>query len=632
MPAPARRPRRLRPRLLLALLAGALLPVVPLTPAAAETTATVWDQLGGSATHRGFEEGMSLLTRERAPALKRSWGADVGGDVRSSPVVRGRRVYVGSQNNAVVALDGGGGGVVWRAVIGGPVTSAPATDGTTVFVVTRGCTVYALSAATGAIKWKVRPEECSDFGGGLLLHGGKLFVTSTSGVLRALSPTTGGTIWAVRQASAKSSTAPTGTGSLVISTWDGGVVTAVDSATGRRVWTSSVPSHARSTPSVDGKLVYVGDDDGGLSALSVTTGVRVWRRALAALSSDPVVRSVPAVDTLRVYVHLATYAPSGGQLVALDKASGARLWAKSVGFATSSPAVANGVVYSASTTGVLRALSTYDGASLWSSTPGTTVSSPAPADDAVYVGNKGGELVRYGLASAPSGLDMPVGDLASWRKVFSDDFRLTSLDSSKWSKYSGTPGSDPGAQWAPSHVTVGNGTVKLVTYKDSAYDGKWTSGAINNGRAGVASSSGRYDIRMRAQKAKGINLAGLLWPSSAGWPPEVDFVEDRDGDRVDYTTTIHYKNSTTSHGMIHGKKAIDMTDWHTYGVEWTPGKVVYRLDGVIWKTVYSDNAPRVAMEFAIQTNAVTNGAVKPDSTTPATSRVEIDWVVGYVPK
>jgi beta-glucanase (GH16 family) len=231
-------------------------------------------------------------------------------------------------------------------------------------------------------------------------------------------------------------------------------------------------------------------------------------------------------------------------------------------------------------------------------------------------------------ASPPSGVSMP-GDSSSWRRVFSDDFTGTSLNGSKWSKYAGRPGSDPGAQWAKSHVTVGGGVVNLLTYKDSAYGGRWTSGGINNGRANVPLSSGRYEVRMRTERAKGINLAALLWPSRGGWPPEVDFAEDRDGDRRDFTTTVHYKNRSKSHGMIHGKKALDMTKWHTYGVQWSPGKIVYTVDGRVWKTISSSNVPRVGMELAIQTNAVTRGRVKPDWRTPKRSKVQIDWVAAY---
>ncbi len=230
-------------------------------------------------------------------------------------------------------------------------------------------------------------------------------------------------------------------------------------------------------------------------------------------------------------------------------------------------------------------------------------------------------------ATSPSGQAVPTADPAGYVRSFVDDFSGTVIDGTKWGRYSGQPGSDPGTQWAPSHVVVGGGVVSLETYRDPVYLNKWTSGGINNARSGGL-TAGKYEIRMRADAGKGLNVVGLLWPKNNVWPPEIDFVEDRDGDRTDFTSTLHYRLDGV-HKMLHGRKVLDMTQWHTYGVEWKPGLLAYTVDGVPWKTVSSPYVPTVDMGLAIQTNAVTRGAVLADATTPARSKVEIDWVVGY---
>lgn len=236
-------------------------------------------------------------------------------------------------------------------------------------------------------------------------------------------------------------------------------------------------------------------------------------------------------------------------------------------------------------------------------------------------------------ATTPVGeLDgMPRGDLPGWRQVFSDDFDGTALNTERWGRYTGRPGSDPGSQWAASHVIVGGGVMTLSTYRDPAYGNAWTSGGINNARS-VALRAGKYEIRMRADRARGINAVALLWPTDNRWPPEIDFVEDRDGDREDYAATLHYRGSDGKHRQIHRPpRHVDMRDWHTYGVEWGAGRVVYTFDGKPWATVETRHVPDVRMGLAIQSNAVTRGAVQPDSTTPAVSAVQVDWVVGYAP-
>jgi beta-glucanase (GH16 family) len=233
--------------------------------------------------------------------------------------------------------------------------------------------------------------------------------------------------------------------------------------------------------------------------------------------------------------------------------------------------------------------------------------------------------------SAPSGAPMPSGDISGWAQVFADDFPGAAVDGKKWGVYSGQPGSDPGTQWSPSHVRVQDGLLTIDTYQDPAYGGMWTSGGINNARS-AALSEGKYEIRMRADKASGVNVVGLLWPKNNVWPPEIDFVEDRDGDRVDFEATLHYRDASGKHSMVHRRQVVDMSEWHTYGVEWGAGRIVYTIDGVAWATVDHPFVPDVPMGMAVQSNAVTKGAVKAGDQTPAMSSVQLDWVVAYVPR
>lgn len=234
------------------------------------------------------------------------------------------------------------------------------------------------------------------------------------------------------------------------------------------------------------------------------------------------------------------------------------------------------------------------------------------------------------VTNSASGVPMPIGDQSGYRQVFTDGFSGTALDRTKWGRYSGEPGSDPGTRWDPSHVDVHDGVVTLANYRDPKRGNLWTGGAINNSRSN-AMTAGKYEIRMRAEAGKGLNVVGLLWPAGGGWPPEIDFVEDRDGDRRDFAATLHYKNSSTRHGQIGASRNLDMTKWHTYGVEWKPGQVKYSVDGMVWKTVNSPFVPTIKMGLAVQTNSVTRGAVKADASTPSRSEVDIDWVVGYRP-
>ena len=116
---------------------------------------------------------------------------------------------------------------------------------------------------------------------------------------------------------------------------------------------------------------------------------------------------------------------------------------------------------------------------------------------------------------------------------------------------------------------------------------------------------------------------------TGSWPPEIDFAEDGGGNRQTTTATLHYGSGNT---QVQRSVNADFTQWHTLGVEWTPGKLVYTLDGQPWATVTNPNVPSRPMVLAMQTQVWGCGIAGydcPDASTPASSDVDVDWVVAY---
>jgi beta-glucanase (GH16 family) len=239
-----------------------------------------------------------------------------------------------------------------------------------------------------------------------------------------------------------------------------------------------------------------------------------------------------------------------------------------------------------------------------------------------------GTLAALAVAR-PLGHGGPAGDSARWKRVFFDDF-TRGLGASKWGRYSGQPGGDPGGWWAPSHAVVKRGVLNLVTYRDPRFGGRWVSGGISSARA-LKQKYGKYKVRLKMDRGKGVAAVVLLWPVRDQWPPEIDFAEDggRTNTRHDVSATLHYGADDR---QIQRSVRADFTRWHTVGIEWTPGKLSYTLDGRRWAVVRHPRVPAQAMELAIQSQAGTCGdryAPCPDSTTPARVDFQIDWVAAY---
>lgn len=219
----------------------------------------------------------------------------------------------------------------------------------------------------------------------------------------------------------------------------------------------------------------------------------------------------------------------------------------------------------------------------------------------------------------PSGFaPPPAGALTGFRRTFVDDFSETVLGR-EWSKFSGTPGGDPQAQWSPSHVIVAHGLLTLNAWRDYRDQNRWVTGGLCN--CSTPQTYGAYFVRARVTGA-GATFVGLLWPTS-GWPPEIDFAETF-GPVNSAMASVHFGSNNQA---LHQSVAVNMTKWHTWGVIWTPTSIIYTLDGIEWSSVSNRSIiPAIAMTLDLQQQTWCQAGFACPSVPRA---VQIDWVETY---
>lgn len=225
-------------------------------------------------------------------------------------------------------------------------------------------------------------------------------------------------------------------------------------------------------------------------------------------------------------------------------------------------------------------------------------------------------------SSEPSSYAPPSANaLTGYNLSYVNDFTGTTIPSG-WSVYTGTPGSgDPGSQWAINHVTVGGGQLQLNTFKDPAFNNEWVTGGLC--QCGVDRLYGAYFVRSRVT-GPGSTQVELLWPK-VGWPPEIDF-DETGGDTTSSQATLHW---SAANSQIHNQVNTDMTQWHTWGVIWTPTSVTYTLDGTIWGEIdIAADVPQQVMTLDIQQQ--TWCSATPSWACPtANDSTQVDWVAEY---
>ena len=224
----------------------------------------------------------------------------------------------------------------------------------------------------------------------------------------------------------------------------------------------------------------------------------------------------------------------------------------------------------------------------------------------------GGALFTLPMDNAKgAGSPYPPTDSENWNPepVWRDEFDGNSLDGTKWTALTGGWG-DEGQQVrncytrSDENINVSGGSLNLIgLYKPGATctggntkTGNFTSGFVQTKNKAYF-KYGYIEARIKMPKNKstwpGFWMSPNNSPYSAGWPDwgEIDIVETKGSNHQFAASDAHWRDKNTptgqtgSHrnrqGVIPPSKfgTNDTTEWHTYGVKWTEGKLEYFIDG-----------------------------------------------------
>jgi len=224
--------------------------------------------------------------------------------------------------------------------------------------------------------------------------------------------------------------------------------------------------------------------------------------------------------------------------------------------------------------------------------------------------------------------------------IFNDEFTGTTLGST-WSTcwwYSPSPsgcsnGDGEGEWYTPSNVTVANGSLNL-TAENKPTEGVWMSSGqprLYDYTSGMVDSRGRFSftygyVEWKAWLPAGQGLWPALWmmPENDTWPPEIDALETVGNQPDVWTGTYHPPSPMPAQGFDSTVPGLS-SGWHTFGVDWEPGRITWYVDGQQMATTTTD-VTSTAMYLVMDLAVGGSWPGYPNASTPFPSTLRIAYV------
>ena len=230
---------------------------------------------------------------------------------------------------------------------------------------------------------------------------------------------------------------------------------------------------------------------------------------------------------------------------------------------------------------------------------------------------------------------------------WSDEFNGNTLNQSNWTyeigNGSGGWGNGEWQYYTNSNDHVSNGCLTIQARKENMYEFNFTSTRIKTQNK-VRFTYGYVEAKIALPAGNGMWPAFWMMPNNSvygGWPHsgEIDIMEARGRLTGESSSALHFSTPDGNHTYLtETKNGHNITEFHTYAVEWEAETIRYFVDDVCYQTITSNQWTTVNAQgsdiapfdkdFYIILNLAVGGSF--DWATPSDSFVSADMKVDYV--
>ncbi len=341
------------------LVSGAICAQEPTAKPVASPTSSEWPSFRGNPSQTGVASG-------RLPAEPRLlWTYATEAAIASSPVIEGGRVFVGSDDYHLHAIDFETGRGLWRFATEDMIEAPPTVSGDTVYVGSTDGFFYALDKKTGDLRWK--------FETGDKVQGGATLFESAEG----------------RR--------------VVFGSYDSALY-CLDAKTGEPVWRYETENYVNGTPAVWNDQIVFGGCDARLHVVSLAEG---QAQSQLDMGAESYIAGSVGVDRDQAF-----FGHYGNAFVRLDLNKGEEVWSFGDGRNAffSSPAIGEDLVYFGGRDKKLHCVRFADGEEVWAfKTRRKIDASPVLCGDRVVFGSADGRLYVLNAATGEETWSYDIG-------------------------------------------------------------------------------------------------------------------------------------------------------------------------------------------------------------------------------
>lgn len=240
----------------------------------------------------------------------------------------------------------------------------------------------------------------------------------------------------------------------------------------------------------------------------------------------------------------------------------------------------------------------------------------------------------------------------SYKMVWSDEFNGKGKpDPTKWGYEDGYIRNDELQYYTRNKENArqkdGNLEIVVRKAKKPIKGDKYGTPATFDYSSGSIITLGKADFKYgkiegRFKMPNGKGLWACFWTlgtsiKEIGWPKcgEIDIFEHINSEKLIYGTA-HWADAANKHVSKGGKTAeLDVTQWHTYSIEWTPNAIKWLVDGVQFHELNILDGNNSTQEFHMPHYILINLPIggswpgSPDATTKLPATMYCDYVRVY---